>query len=254
MNTGKQPIIHDSSPYEVPFFYDFILFLERLSRQPIKRTLTGAISLTDIQDLMKQFKEQERVNEYKKFGWSLRREEELDFLIQIKLITEVMFLTYKRKELLLLSKSGKGFLENLHSTRQYKEMVLHYWYKVNWGYFTPGREINGYNLAEILQHYQTGIWKLLFDKGLEWVDYKEFCRLLYDKLLLQPYIDHEFDPEDNLLFEINLILFKRNLQRFGCVEIIESPSKYDWSKEISKFRSTPLGQTAYHKALFENYI
>lgn len=251
MNIVTHRIVSDSSPYDVPFFYDFMLFLECLAKQPIKRTLTGAISLTDIQDLIKQFKNQEKVQEYKEFGWRLHREEELGFLTQIKLIAEVMFLTYERKGLLLLSKNGRGFLENLDASKQYKEMVLHYWYKVNWGYFTPGREIGGYNLAETVQHYQTNIWKALSEKGLEWIDYKKFCHTFCRQLQLEPYMDKDYDPY--LRFEISLILFKRNLERFGCVEVIEEKSKHVW-KEIVKFRSTPLGLEVYYKALFENYL
>lgn len=254
LNKIPQLIIHDMSPYDVPFFCDFMLFLERLSKQAIKRTVTGLISLTDISDLMKQFKEQEQIEEYKKFGWSLRRESELGFLTQIKLIADVMFITYNRKGLLLLSKNGRGFLKNLDVVKQYKEMVLHYWYKVNWGYFTPGRTVNDFNLAETLQHYQTGIWKVLLENGSEWIDYKQFCYMLYEQLHLDLFIDDEFGLEHNFLFELDLILFKRNLQRFGCVDVVEGPSRYDWDKEIVKFRSTPLGLDAYHKALFKNYL
>ncbi len=42
--------VSDTNPYEVAFFHDFILFLERLKEKPIKSTLTGLISLTDIDD------------------------------------------------------------------------------------------------------------------------------------------------------------------------------------------------------------
>lgn len=251
MNNITHQIISDSSPYDVPFFYDFMLILERLRKQPIKCTITGAISLTDIQDLISQFKEQERIREYKEFGWRLHREEELDFLTQIKFIAEVMFLTYKRRGLTLLTKNGKSFLDTLDASKQYQEMILHYWYEVNWGYFTPGHEIGNYNLAETLQHYQKGIWQALLEKGLNWVDYKEFCHMICSQLHLTPYMNKEFDPY--LFFEINLILFKRNLERLGCVEVIKEKSEHAW-EEIIKFRSTPLGLGAYHRALFKNYL
>ncbi|MDP3732959.1 MAG: hypothetical protein Q8Q91_00310, partial [Candidatus Daviesbacteria bacterium] len=64
----------------------------------------------------------------------------------------------------------------------------------------------------------------------------------------------EFDEEHELLFQINLILFKRNLVRFGCLEVIEEQGKYSWDKEIIKFRPTPLGLYVFHKAFFENYL
>lgn len=242
--------VSDISPYDVAFFHDFILFLERLKEKPIKRTLTGSISLIDIADLIKHFRTQDRISEYKRFGWSLRKEDELDFLTQIKFIAEVMFLTYHRKGLLLLSRNGKGFLDNLDSYKQYEEMILHYWYKVNWGYFTPGQVIDGYTLAEKLQHFQNFIWQQLLEAGRDWINYPQFCQLLRDSISLKSFTDEDFDPE--LLFHIKLILFKRNLERFGCVETREEGSEYD--NKIVKFRSTYFGLDVYNRALFKNYL
>lgn len=249
-----QSEIPEMDPYTIPFFFDFILFLKRLQKQPIKRTITGQISLTDIKELLPQFKQQERIQEYKSFGWRLHREEELDFLEQIKIISEVMFITYKRKGLLLLSENGKGFIEKLDPLNQYKEMVLHFWYKVNWGYFSHGKKVNGHNLAEFLQDHQTEIWKVFLKTGIRWIEYKKFCQWLHDYFKLKPYINHEFGFEHELLFEINLALFMRNLVRFGCVEIIEESYEHEWHKEITKFRLIPLGLHVLHKAVFENYL
>lgn len=243
---------YDISPYDINFFHDFMIFLERLRERPIKRTLTGAISLADIGELMKQFKTRERIEEYQKFGWRIHRADELDFLTQIKLIAESMFLTYRRKGLLHLSKNGKGFLENLNQLAQYKEMILHYWYRVNWGYFTPGEKINGYNMAEKLQKHQNTIWQELLKVGRDWVDYQKFCDSLIDLVSLQSFIYHDFDPK--LHFHINLILFERNLKRLGCVEVKETSSKQEWRREIFQFRSTRFGLDAYSKALYKNYL
>lgn len=247
-------IASDMSPYDIAFFHDFILFLERLKNKPIKRTRTGAISLTDIADLLKEFKTQERQEEYKKYGWHLHREDELDFLTQVRIITEAIFLTYKRKGLLLLSKNGLGFLNNLDINNQYKQMVLHYWYRVNWEYFTPSISINNASLAEHLQYHQNTIWQQLLEFGRDWIDYREFCHSLDVSLALKPFISQEYDPEYDLLFEVSLILFKRNLCRFGCVEIEEKSFKYEWHKEITRFRSTGFGLEVYTKALFENFL
>lgn len=249
-----QSEIPELDPYGVPFFCDFMLFLKRLQKQPVKRTLTGSISLTDIKELLPQFKQQERIDEYKSFEWRLHREEELDFLEQIKIISEVMFVTYKRKRLILLSKNGQGFIEKLDPLNQYKEMVLHFLYKVNWGYFSYGKVVNGCNLAEFLQHHQTEIWEAFLKTGIRWIEYKKFCQWLYDYFNLKPYINDEFDFEHELLFEINLVLFTRNLVRFGCVEVIEESYEHAWHKEITKFRLTPLGLHVLHKAVFENYL
>src|SRR3989344_2965741 len=84
MDIAPIPSIPNIDPYTIPFFHDFMLFLNRLVKQPIKRTATGNISLSDIENLLQQFKQQERMEEYKKYGWHLRREEELQFLTQIK--------------------------------------------------------------------------------------------------------------------------------------------------------------------------
>ncbi len=241
---------HDMSPYDIAFFYDFILFLERLKEKPIKRILTGAISLTDISDLMKHFKTRDVIEEYEKFGWSLCREDELEFLTQIKFIAESMFLIYNHKGLLLLFKNGKGFLNNLEPSKQYEEMVLHYWYRVNWGYFTLGQIINDYTMAEKIQHFQNLIWQRLIKSGREWIDYPQFCRFLKESIPLKSYVDHEFDPK--LHFHIKLVLFKRNLERLGCVEVMEEGSKYD--KEIVQFRSTYFGLSVYDRAIFKNYL
>lgn len=231
----------NADPYSNPFFHDFILFLRRLEREPIKQTVTGAISFKNIGDLLTGFKQQEHILEYKKYGWHLRREEELDFLTQIKIISEVMFLIYKRKSFLHLSKNGQGFLRNLTTVEQYKQMVMHFWERVNWGYFSRGREVNGKNLAETLQNYRNEIWKEILKAGSDWHDYKKFCWVLYGKLDLEQYIDKDFDLEYELLFQINLALFRRNLVRFGCVEVVEEHTKHDWHEEIGKFRLTPLG-------------
>lgn len=139
------------------------------------------ISLSDIKSMLIQFKNQETIKEFQHFGWSLRKEEELDFLEQIKIISEMMYIIYKRKGYFHLSKLGKAFLHNIEPIDQYKEAVLHFWYKVNWGYFSRiGKVIDGANLAEKLQQHQNIIWKTLLAKNNDWLDYKLFCRSLTD--------------------------------------------------------------------------
>lgn len=247
-------LVESVDPNEIPFFYDFVLFLKRLQNRPIKRTLTGAVSLTDIQDLISQFKEQERFEQYKEFGWKIHREDQLQFLEQIRLIAEVMFITYKRKGLLLLSKNGQGFLTKLNAVGQFREMVLHYLYKCNWGYFFHGREVKGKNLAQALQMHQDVIWKALLLKGEEWSDYKKFCHALYLRFKLEGYFKGEGDLKYGLLGEIDRGLFWNNLRRFGLVEVEEKPYKYEWNKQIVRFKSTPLGIYVFDKALNENYL
>lgn len=256
MNIVPDPSVPNTSPYTVPFFHDFMLVLMRLDKQPIKRTVTGNISLSDIKELLQQFKQQERIEEYKKYGWHLRREEELQFLTQIKIIAEVMYLTYNRKGFLHLSNSGKAYLKNIEPLIQYQNMVLHYWFRVNWGYFTSGgRVISEMNFAEKLQHVQKDVLRALLKKGEIWQDYKQFCLSLRDYFQLAPYIRDSYDTEHNLFFHICLILFDRNLLQLGCVEVMEEANKKNhWDKNIIKFRPTQLGLYVFHKALFENYL
>lgn len=212
------------------------------------------ISLADIKSLLAEFKEQERMREYQRFGWKIRREEELDFLEQIKIISEVMFVIYKRKGYFLLSKNGKAFLNNLKPINQYKEMVLHFWYRVNWGYFSRGREVRGLNLAEKLQQHQNQIWKALLLKGLDWIDYKFFCLSLADYLHLNEYFVSPYDQNRKEFPDLNYELFYRNLLRFGCIELEKEKGKTRWDDKIIKFRSTRLGLHVYHEALFKNYL
>lgn len=241
-------------PLKVDFFHDFILFLRHIQKQPIKRTLTGKISLSDIKSLITQFRQQETIKEFQHFGWKLRREEELDFLEQIKIIAEMMFAIYKRRGYYGLSKNGKGFLEKLQPVDQYKEMVLHYWYRVNWGYFCLGKEVNGINLAEKLQQHQSMIWKTLLAKGIDWLDYKLFSQSLSDYLHLEEYFIKSYPPYEKEVPDFDYELFYRNLVRFGCVELEIKQGKSKYDNEIVRFKSTSLGLYVYNKALFENYL
>lgn len=248
-------ILHSNTdPFTVSFFHDFMLFLRRLEQRSVKRTITGDISLTDIKELLVNFKQQERIQEYKRYGWHLRREVELQFLTQMKIITEVMYLTYKRKGYLHLSNSGKAFLKNTEPLAQYQNMVLHYWFRVSWEYFTPGKVVNNDTLANLLQNNQNHIWKALYAKTSEWTNYEKFCLSLMNYFHLEPYFSDKYDPRHDLLFYIDLILFRRNLERLGCIEVEKKKGKYDFDKEIVRFRATPLGLTVFHKALYANYL
>ena len=135
--------------------------------------------------------------------------------------------------------------------------MLHYWFRVNWGYFTPGGPvINHMNLAEKLQQVQKDILVAFLRKKEDWQDYKQFCLSIRDYFQLFSYISADtYDPEHNLLFHIRRILFDRNLWQLGWGEIVEEANqKYHWDKKIVKFKPTPLGLYVFHKALSENYL
>lgn len=240
----------------IDFFHDFIAFLKRLEQRPIKRTVTGNISLRDIESLFSQLKTTRPIiKEYNEFGWRLQSEDDLQTLKQIKIIAEVMYLTYKRKRLLLLTKNGQRFIKNLAAIQQCTEMVLHYWYRVNWDYFTYGRVANGTTLNEVLQKNQSKLWQSLLHKGNTWIEYRKFCNALRDYFNLQPFLESPYsDPDDELYSDIHFNLFRKNLLLFGCVEIEEGRGKYEWQKEIVRFRPTPLGLYVFYKALYENYL
>ena len=249
-------MIKDEDVNSIDFFHDFMAFLNWLKEKPIKRTITGNISLRDIELLLPQLKTaQHRINEYQKHGWRLHSEQDLQTLTQIKIIAEVMHITYKRKGMLFLSKNGKGFLTNLSSVQQFEQMVLYYWYRVNWEYFTPSREIKGQTLSELLQEKQNYFWLLFLQKEEGWIDYETFCKATRDYFQLQPFFQDAYLGENyELLSDIRHILFRRNLLLFGCVEIEEPSEKHEWKREIKKFRSTPVGLFVFNKALHENYI
>lgn len=241
-------ILKDDSIESIDFYYDFIAFLRRLHNHPIKRTVTGNISLKDIEPLLKELKTtRKRIDEYNKFGWKLRTEQELQTLEQIKILAEVMRLIYKRKGKLYLSKNGLGFLKNLTPLQQYKQMILHYWYDLNWDYFYERKRINGLTLNDILQDNQDKIWHSLLCKNTQWIDYKKFCLALRDYFHLEPFFeDSYFDPEQELLMDIQYSIFRKNLLLFNCVETEMKPGK-----EITRFRSTRIGLYLYQKALYE---
>lgn len=233
----------DDAIESIDFYHDFIAFLRRLNNLPIKRTLTGNISLKDIESLLKDLKTtRKRISEYKEFGWKLRTEQELQTLEQIKILSEVMRLTYKRKGKLYLSKNGREFLKNLAPIQQYKQMILHYWHSVNWDFFYERRRIKGLTLNDILQDNQDKIWQALLYKGTQWIDYQKFCLALRDYFHLEPFFENPFfDPEKELFTNIEISLFTKNLLLFNCVEL-----------EKNRFRSTQVGLYLYQKMLYEN--
>jgi len=236
----------------IDFYSDFISFLTRLQEKPIKRTVKGNISLSDIGDLLKKLKTTKSVIEdFKKHGWNLRSENELINLEQIKVLAEVMRLTYKRKNKINLTKKGKKFLVSLSPTEQFKEIILHYWYLVNWDYFSTLKLVNGQSLSNVLQNNQEQLWKFLLVNGTKWIDYEKFCYSLKDYFQLDKYLT-EKEVEGSLLNDIELAIFTRNLGLFNCVEIKQTKDEHEWDREIVRFRSTDVGLFLYEKALFQN--
>jgi hypothetical protein len=245
--------ITDNEVEEIDFFHDFIIYLSYLEKNPIERTITGNISLKGIQEMSKLFREQKVFEEYKKLGWKITTETQIQFLTQIKILAEVMYLTYKRKKKLLLSKNGKGYLHNISPSTQYWNMVLHFWNKVNWTYFTPTREINGLSVSDVLQKNQHIIWQALLRKGDSWIDFEPFCQSLNEYFHLYPYNSGEDDAGFSLHLDIELALIKRNLALFGCVTYEEEKTKHMLTR-IVRIKPTKIGLFMFSKALHENYV
>ncbi len=249
-------ILTKDSIESIDFYYDFLAFLRRLNNNPIKRTLTGNISLKNIELLLKELKTtKDNIKEHKKYGWKIHTEQELQTLEQIKILAEVMRLTYKKKNKLFISKNGRKFLRELNPSQQYKQMILYYWYRVNWDYFSAMQSIKGTTLNNILQDNQNKIWHTLFCKNTQWIDYKKFCLALRDYFHLEPFLqDPVLDPDWILFSDIKYTLFKKNLLLFNCVQIQQKPAKFDEQIEIIRFRSTQVGLYLYQKALYENLL
>lgn len=227
----------------VDYFYDFITFIKYLSSQSIQRTITGNISRFDIEALSDLFKNGERLKYLnREMGWKVRSENDVMYLQQIKVTAEVMYLTYKRKNRLLLSKSGRYFLANLEPKMQYEQMVLWFWNRVNWEYTSPGRS------TAVIQNNQRSIWRSLYHKNNEWINFKTFCLALKDYLGLKVQVDNNINSDFDLMLDVRYGLFERNLKLFGCVETEMTKDEYGFD-EIKQFRSTAIGLYMYREGL-----
>lgn len=230
------------------FFVDFIAYLQYIEKQPIGMTATGMISISKITPLLDSFKQRDRFDDFDKFGWKMRQEHDLEFLSQIKIIAEVMNVTYKRKGEIRLSKNGHGYLHNIDPLTQYINMVLFYWNRVNWEYFSPSREVNRETVIGTLQKNQKIIWTMFGQNTNEWIDFKIMADRLRDILNLKRFYTGEFDTDFSCYLNIRYGLFWKNLVLFGCVEVEE---KEDENKiiDISRFRITTLGESMFSKGL-----
>lgn len=252
------PIITTKDVTEIDFYHDFIAYLTYLKNTPIKRTTIGNISLSNIKPLLVSFRTiEKKTEEFKKYGITIHTEDRLPELSQIKLLADVMHLTYKRHNKILLSRSGLAFLENLSPLEQYTQVVLHYWYRLNWDYFSNSTQIKNVSLAELLQQVQHHFWKFFLQKEDQWIDYLQFCNVTSDYFYLQPFLGQSFiDSPYDVYHDITQTLFTRNLLLFNCIETVNKPLKkyFFLEPDIVKFRPTHIGLYLFHKALFENSL
>jgi tetratricopeptide (TPR) repeat protein len=232
----------DKDVLAVDFFHDFLAFLNRLKIRPIKRTATGNMSLKDIEPLLQTLKTVKPVLDHaKKMGWKARTEHEILSLNLIKIITDIMHLTYKKHDKLFLSKNGKAFLDDLSPIDQFSQLFQYYRQRVNWAYYTSFTEKQE-ALANKLQALQDYIWKMIKEKGDGWIEYKSFCRTLRDEFQLQPLLEASYSNPDDILYRrIDGILFSRILVLFNCVEL-ETKQIDKWNTVIIRFRLTKIGR------------
>ncbi len=238
--------VTDKEVLAVDFFHDFLTFLARLKERPIKRTATGNISIKDIEQLLKTLKTVQPIFQHAAdLGWKVRTEDDIQPLHLCKILADIMHLTYKRRDKLLLAKNGQAFLRKLSPIEQYNQLVQYYWHQFNWAYFAGFTEKQE-TLAHVLQENQDHVWRILAEKGTEWIDYKTFCKSLRDALHLQPYLEEAYSNPENILYRrIDHILFSSNLLLFGCVEVEEKQGNDKWETIIARFRSTKIGLSLY---------
>lgn len=229
------------------FFSDFIKYLKYLETQPIKLTATGNISMSKISSLLDSLSERKVFEDHAKFGWKIRHEYEVETLEQTKLIAQIMRLTSKRKGHIKISKYGLDYLRNIDPLVQYLNMVLFYWSRVNWEYFSPSSELKGVSVVSILQKNHKIIWDVLSRQVNQWIDFKSFCGGLRDTFDLKKFYESGYRDEFSYYLDIKYGLFYRNLVRFGCVEIEEEKSD-SHIEMISRFRVTPLGELMFLKS------
>ena len=236
--------ITDFQVLAVDYFYDFLQFLNYLQTETIHRTVTGNISLKDIDALSKRFRNGKVLQfQNEEMGWKIRSENECLYLNQIRITAEAMFLLYKRRDQFLISKNGRGFLTNLTPAMQYEQMILWSWHRVSWEYFSPG------DVTKILQHNQQTIWNTLLEKGTEWIDFDIFCQAIKRGFHFESRYQNSYNPDHELYLDIRYGLLERNLKLFGLVETEIQTGKTKWDDKLTRFRSTNLGLHLFQAGL-----
>lgn|GEM_PF-915301 len=233
----------DEDVLTVDFFHDFLTFLTFLKERPIKRTATGNLSLKNIESLLQTLKTVKPILDYhEQMRSKIKREDDILPLNLIKIMADIMKLTYKKHDKLLLSKNGKAFFDKLSHAEQFTQLFHYYQQRLNWAYSTSLTK-NQEAIARLLQVRQDSIWRLLAKKKNEWVEYKTFCEELRKELPLEPFLEEAYStPEEILERRIETILFSRILAFFNCVEL-ETKQVNNWDTIIIRFRLTKIGLT-----------
>jgi hypothetical protein len=246
------PAVTDENIKKIDFYHDFITYLTRIQKNPIKRTATGNISLTDIKDIIGILKTaRETIKEHREYNWTMRAENHLQSLTQIKITAHIMRLTQNRKGRIHLTKKGENYLTDLSPLRQYEQIVLTYWREVNWDYFSYNPEVNEDTACMILQDNQENIWNSLLRKGQVWTEYLKFCDALTEYFHLHQFLnDHYLDTDPYVkYYNIEHDLFQKNLLLFNCIQAEFEQSKKNRTPRLLRFKPTPLGLHLFTRAI-----
>lgn len=228
----------------IDYFYDFLQFLQYVDHKGCARTVTGNISRKSIDELSRVFRNGKQLQFMdEEMKWKVRSENECYYLNQIRVTAEAMYCIYKRKNNFFLSKNGKGFLTTLEPYQQHEHMVLWFWNRVNWKYFSPGK------MTSVLQKNQIFIWNYLLQKSEDWIDFSVFCQSLKTYFHQEDTYNHSYNADHELHLDIQYGLLERNLKRFGCVEADYQNGENIWDKKLIRFRSTNLGLHLYAKGI-----
>lgn len=226
------------------FFQDFLVFLRLLEKRPLGLTQTGTgnLKVKEIKALGELFKHDIYHRDEKgEIMFQPRTEDEFRYIMWIRQLAHVMYLVYKKKGKLFLSKNGKGFLNNIDEKTQYEQMILWYLHRANWAYLNFHPEV-----VEKLQNNQKQIWAyLLQEKG--WIKFSQFAKVLTLIFKLSVKDIHGQEIPDSVRWAIESVLVE-NLKELDLMEVKRKRDKYG-TKEIHLFRPTNTGRIIFKKAL-----
>ncbi len=225
------------------YHYDMLVLLNEMKKLPLGLTKTGQLQRIEIAKLGSLFKhDMYHRDQQGEIIFPIVREDQLRYLLSLRALAKIMYLSYQRKGKVHLSKNGLGFLENISPGIQLTHLFLTFVHQLDWAYLQPGRS-NGKNVSRVLQENANDIFHYLLDSNTDSFDLKLFSRHLGERFDL-------IDPEEmkdasgdqiwwvKLSIEYTLI---RELEFFGVV-MTQKIRKDSTSDEIVEFTLTDGGR------------
>ena len=249
MNRAEETEIHKEIQANA-FFHDFLLFLEEARRDPFRLTESGNLRLGDIHYLGEHF----HLNIIRRYiygekGEYIRSEKNVPLLRRIHLHTCHMGLTEtgSNKRKLLLSQSGKAFLETLSVQAQFEQMILWYLKRYTWAdwYSWCSR------VASILQREQHFIWSYFLSRQNSRIGFGQFLSGLREYFRLDERV-HDPLVYDTIHAAVKRMLVQ-DLGMFGLLTV-ESVGSQDLMDEetIYSFQPSTLGVHIFTLALADS--